>query len=687
MKPEILAPCGDFSSLEAAVKSGADAVYFGAEDFNARRNAENFTGEELKKAITYCRARGVKCHLALNTLLHDDELKRAADTAVFAAQCGIDAVIVQDIGLAGILRQIIPDIPLHASTQLTIHEENGLKAAKKLGFSRAVLSRELSFEEIKRICASAEKIGIETEVFVHGALCMCMSGQCYLSAMLGGRSGNRGLCAQPCRLPFSAGKDGGYALSLKDMSHLRYLRELASIGVSSFKIEGRMKNPEYVASAVFAARQSLDRGFIDRDTSEMLRKVFSRSGFTDGYYKSEFGKSMFGIRRTEDFEITKQTEKSVHSLYRGEYQRIPVSFVLNCEVGKPASLFATDGLNSATVYGSIPVTVAQNTPIDVNYATKCLSKCGGTPFYLENAELNGGKNAMLPMSELNNLRKAALDKLFLLRSAPPEIKIGKINPLRGEHRAVKSGSSQRIFARFDNMLPSDISALDRIYLTHGSADGLFERAVASGCEVGAELPRTLFCGDGALRKRLLRLKKLGVKYALCENIGTAVLAQELGFETCGGMFMQICNSASVFSAKKLGLGSVTVSFENTLAQSKDMAAPIQKGAVFYGYLPLMLTRNCPLKNGRKCRDCEGGYLTDRKNVKFFVKCRDGASEIFNFAPLDMRGKTGQLADFDFLLFYFTRESAGEADEILKSAHSADYPKGEFTRGLYYRGVL
>ena len=280
---EILAPVGGTESLIAAVRAGADAVYLGAEEFNARRNAQNFNDNDLKQAIEYCRLNSVKCYLTLNTLIKDTEMQNALQLVNRVWQYGIDAVIVQDIGLALEIHRLFPNLALHASTQMSVHSPSALLPLKQMGFKRVVVAREMSGAELKEFCKAAKALDIEVEVFVHGALCMCLSGQCYFSAYLGGRSANRGLCAGTCRLPFMAKGGTGYDLSLKDLSLIPYLGELEKMGVTSFKIEGRMKRPEYVATAVAAAKQMVQNGTVDDEIDRLLEKVFSRDGFTDGY--------------------------------------------------------------------------------------------------------------------------------------------------------------------------------------------------------------------------------------------------------------------------------------------------------------------------------------------------------------------------------------------------------------------
>ena len=285
-KIELLAPAGNLESLLAAVHSGADAVYFGYGELNARRNAKNFDEDSLREASRICKERGVKMHMTVNTMVYDREYEQVMRTLEIACRYGIDALIVQDLGVAALVRKAAPEMPMHASTQLTVHNLSGALEAKQLGFSRVVLAREMSRSEIAAIASQAQ---IETEVFVHGALCMCVSGQCYMSSVIGERSGNRGLCAQPCRLPFSSGRkgDSGYALSLKDLSLAHRVQELVQLGVDSFKIEGRMKRPEYVAAAVSQFKQALEGQQADMDlmaavfsTEELVHRSLEKMGGT-----------------------------------------------------------------------------------------------------------------------------------------------------------------------------------------------------------------------------------------------------------------------------------------------------------------------------------------------------------------------------------------------------------------------
>ena len=347
-RAELLAPCGSFEALTAALRCGADAVYLGGKRFSARHNAKNFDSDELRDAVRLCHRYGALAYQAINTCVLDGELEELARVIAFACEIGIDGLIVQDEAALYIVKSACPDMPVHASTQLTLHTQAGMKWAKRRGYRRAVVSRELSKQIIAQLCRE----GIEIEAFVHGALCMSVSGQCYLSAMIGSRSANRGLCAGACRLPFSAkGKSQDkYALSLKDMSVIDNAREMSGIGVSSLKIEGRMKRPEYVAAATDALRRSLD----GEDYSvESLKAVFSRSGFTDGYYTSRTGRDMFGARTKEDVVSASGVLPQLRELYKKEPQKFPISLEFTAREGLPCVLKAKSGEYSAVIEGYV----------------------------------------------------------------------------------------------------------------------------------------------------------------------------------------------------------------------------------------------------------------------------------------------------------------------------------------------
>ena len=407
---EILAPAGSMEALIAAVRSGADAVYVGTTQFGARASAKNFDYDELKEAVEFCHNRGVKLYLTMNTLITDNELPTALSIAQQAYQLQIDAIIVQDVGFADLLHKAMPSLHLHGSTQMSVHTPQGAKLLYELGFTRVVLSREMTRNEIAEV---AKACPIELEVFVHGALCMSVSGQCYFSSLLGSRSGNRGQCAQTCRLPFMVENGTGNDLSLKDMSILENLRDLSEIGVISAKIEGRLKRPEYVASAVNVARQFYDLGIASEESCSQLRSVFSRSGFTDGYYTGKRGADMFGTRQKDDvISATPKVLNQIHSIYKNEYQHIAVDMKFLLQNNKPATLIvkALENDIEVTVTGEI-AQEAINKPLDCERATTQLSKTGGTPYLVNSVDCDIESGVTLPMSALNNLRREALNQL------------------------------------------------------------------------------------------------------------------------------------------------------------------------------------------------------------------------------------------------------------------------------------
>ncbi|MDO4418751.1 MAG: U32 family peptidase [Ruminococcus sp.] len=684
-KTEILAPAGSMESVIAAVRTGADAVYIGAKVFSARASAENFTIDEIENVCAYCRERNVKVYLTLNTLIFDSELKAALELCQNAYKAGIDAVIVQDLGLASLIRQSMPSLPLHASTQLSVHTPSGAKALKELGFSRVVLSRELSKAEIKEI---ADAVDIELEVFVHGALCMSVSGQCYFSAMLGSRSGNRGRCAQPCRLPFKVKGGNGYALSLKDSSLVSYLRELQEMGVKSAKIEGRMKRPEYVSAAVKACREGLDEGMVSGKTAEILKSVFSRTGFTDGYYKGKRDKSLFGYRQKED--VTAATEKlfcEIRSSYKDERKAVAVSMCLELKCGEKAKLVVTDGINSVTVYSKEAAEIAKSSPTSKESAEKNLSKTGGTPYFLNELEVCTDQKAFVPASILNSLRRQALEKLSLLRSKVPEAEILPVafNKTGTRSQRVADGFTARFT---DTDVPEEFKKAQQIYLPLFASLGEYQRLIDDKFNVCAEIPRAMFGMENQIKLRLIELKKIGVKAVLASNIGAVYLARAMGFQVHGGFGLNITNTESLVAYEKMGLKSAELSFELTKNQIKEIGGSIPRGIIACGYLPLMLTRACPnLNSSVKCAACNSGTkMQDRMGENFILKCDGNSTEILNSVYLTLCNEIDIFCGLDFYTFRFTVENSVEKVENIRSFSSKHHNFSKITRGLYIRGV-
>ncbi len=677
--PEVLSPVGSPESLQAAVRSGADAVYIGAKQFSARRNADNFDDNDISETVRYCHIRGVKVYLALNIMIKQSELQAAFDTALTAYKCGVDAIIISDLGLASLIRKHIPNMPLHASTQMTIHSPAALKTLKDLGFSRVVVSREMSKTEMAEFCVAAQRQGIEVEVFVHGALCMSVSGQCLLSSVLGARSGNRGLCAGPCRLPFKAQGGTGYDLSLKDLCLYEYINELKDMGVASLKIEGRMKRPEYVSAATAACRQAVDNGFIDHKLFKTLQDVFSRSGFTDGYYKSSLGRDMFGIRTKDDVIAAGDTYSYLHELYRAERQSVGIKMHAEILANKPITLDITNGKNSVTVIGDVPQ-AAKNKAAEKQSVIDNLTKLGNTPYYCKDIDIKLDDGIFVAASTLNALRRDAIEQLDNKRAELDLVdytmpQFNKIGNLSGKKKFV---------ARFANVsqIPDNFYGIDVIILPYEC-----EIPHIEGIKVIVELPRYIG-NEGVVEKRLLSLKKQGIDTVFCGNLSAVSLAKNLGFNVITSWGFNVNNSESAAVLKRIGVDSAMLSAEISVKETDKINADIPLGIFAYGRLPLMLTRNCPIKNGKTCTECDKeGTLIDRKGIEFPVMCRAGYSELLNSAPLYMSDRLDEIPNVDFLLLYFTTETQGEVEQILSAYKNNIKPTGEYTRNLYYRDLI
>lgn len=682
MSIEILAPAGGREQLIAAVRSGADAVYLGTGVFNARRNAANFSDRELKEAVEYCHARDVKVYVTLNTLVKDRELPLVRNEIKKAAGCGVDAVIVQDMAVAEMVFRHCPSLPVHASTQMAIHNSAGALMLKEMGFKRVVLARELTGAEIKKICSDS---GIEIEVFVHGALCMSVSGLCYLSSVLGERSGNRGLCAQPCRLDFRNG-DRRYALSLKDMSHTDHIGELIDSGVSSLKIEGRMKRPEYVSAAVVACRKAVNG---EKADLSVLRAVFSRSGFTDGYITGRRGPDMFGHRTKEDVEASMSVLGRLKEGYRNEFKRIPVKMHIRIKADEPSLLRVSDGKLEAAVYGDVPEK-AVSKGVDEEYAFESLGKTGGTPFYLEKLEAELDGSLMLARSSLNLLRRKALDKLLELRGriepkAFSEPEAVNIKSARTEPSERKGPPEKRIRFESKNQVFDGAEEAEGIYIP---ADEIDEEIIDTfGEKLICELPRLVYpFGEEPLKKRLKELGALGVKSVCAGNLGTAAMALELGFKVCGGFDLNILNSESLLKYQSMGLEDALLSIEINLGDASRLAGRIKRGIIGYGYLPLMVFRNCPVKSGKNCGCCSGiDSIRDRTGAEFKILCSNREyTGMLNAVPLYIGDKDVDGVDF-ITLYYTVEDRAGCEDVWLRYSRGESFG-GEFTRGLYYRNL-
>lgn len=662
---EILAPARGMDSLIAGVRCGANAIYLGAKDLNARRGATNFDYDELNKAVDYCHSRDVLVYLTLNILVSDDEMKMAYETVKKALECGVDAFIVQDLGVAKMIKKHFPNARLHASTQCSVNSPEGFKALEEIGFSRAVVPREMSLDEIKEIKKSTS---MELEMFVHGALCMCVSGQCYLSAMLGGRSGNRGLCAQPCRLNFSANKSKSCDLSLKDLSLIEHMDEIRDAGIASLKIEGRMKRPEYVASAVTACKSALN-GEFSKSEQARLKAVFSRTGFTDGYFTGK-RKDMFGTRQKDDVVSANDVLKELSHLYDNENPLLPIDLKFYCKQGEKIRLDASARGRSVTVFGDIPEK-AINKPITEESVKGRLAKFGNTQYYLNNFEIELGDGLIVSASSLNALRREAVERLD-----KNEISDVKALPLCVTPPSEKDEIPYYTARFFDSStVPSD-HPFERIFIPIWSRNEEFLRLGA-----GVEIPRGMFGVEEKIKTRLTELKAIGVKKALCSNLGAYKLAGDLGFKAYGDFGLNILNSENARD-----FNSPIISFEATLSQANKISAN-DTGIIGYGKLPLMLTRNCPIKNNIGCERCKKqGSLTDRKGFEFRVLCSSyPCVELLNPVPLYLGDRQHEIK-VDFIHFYFTTETKAEVEQIIEAFEKGKAFDGKYTRGLYYKGV-
>ena len=651
--PELLSPAGSLLSLKAAVEGGADAVYIGTSAFNARMNAKNFDDEELGEAIKLAHEFGTKVYVAANTLIYDRELDAYLKNAERAYLLGADALIVADIGAAREVKKRIP-IELHASTQLSGYNVQMAKELADAGFSRMVLAREMPREDIEAFCKNSP---IESEVFVHGALCVSYSGQCLFSSIVGGRSGNRGECAQPCRLPY--GRRGEYPLSLKDLSLAEHITELCDMGVSSFKIEGRMKSPEYVRDVTRVWRMLLDeRRNATKKEMDYLAKIFSRGGHTDAYYVKKVDSSMLGIRSEQD-----KKESATLKPFEKIERKLPLSFKASILKDKPMRLDASVAETSVTVFGDVPQ-VARTAPIGEDSVKRSLLKLGDTPYVAENIEIELDEGLMVPISALNALRRLAIDALSNAKNVcerkEDDILISE------KDRPMK----KRLFLKTALFLdPSKITEkakdyFDIIYIPlEKYADRPFDG-------LGVMLPEVIFDSQKPEIERLLKeAYAAGARDALVGNIGHFELVKKYGFALHGDLRLNVANASSVSVLEQFGVEDCILSPELTLPQIRDLGG--NSGVCVYGRLPLMITEKCVGIELGGCKSCESGKLTlcDRRDVRFPVIRRyPHRSLIVNSVPVCMSDRADALsrANVSFEHFIFTVESSTEVNSVIDS---------------------
>ncbi len=682
MGAEILAPAGSIESLRAAVRCGANAVYLGGKVLNARRNASNFSETELAEAVEYCHARNVKVYLTLNTLVSDGEFETAYDAVKCACRVNADALILQDLGLAATVRRVCPSMPMHASTQMSVQSIEGIRKLEELGFSRAVLPRELSEKEIIAISSQTD---MELEYFVHGALCMCVSGQCLMSSVLGGRSGNRGLCAQPCRLPFGVNGKGGNNLSLKDLSLTDELHRLEKAGVCSFKIEGRMKRPEYVVAAVTACKNSLENKK-DEEINQSLRAVFSRSGFTKGYFEGKLGSEMFGIRRKEDVEGAGSVLSGLQRLYDNENPLIPVELSLTFKENELLKLEASALGISVGAISAIYPEKAHNKPLSCDDLSQRISKCGGTQFYADKINIDFTEGLIASAGAINGLRRDALNLLEKAIIRREEISVSAPEFTFKPHKGTLKSTHARFFR--EEQIPQNLDGVSRVILPIEVSGETVKRLCRMGIETAVEISSAVFSNSDKYIEKMKELKIYGVSLAWVCTLDGVGIAEKAGLPFASGFGMNIYNTFSVEEIKRMGGTDCLLSCEMSLSEAAKLGGDLPRGIMTYGRIPLMLTRNCPVKNKLTCGECGGkSVLTDRMGVDFPVVCKNGASFVLNSVPLWLGDKKNELRNIDFDLLYFTNESKDECERIITAYDNNEKADGDFTRGLYFRKVL
>ena len=691
---ELLSPAGSPEGVIAAVQNGADAVYMGMGAFNARRGAKNFTDEEFVKAVRYCHVRGCKVYVTLNTLVNDREMRDAVAAAKLASDAGADALIVQDLGMSYAIHCALPDIPLHASTQMSLHNLAGVEAAAEMGITRAVLARELSFEQIRFITKNAS---IETEVFVHGALCFCHSGQCYMSALIGRRSGNRGLCAQPCRLQYSlGGRMDDHPLSLKDNCLVDQIRRLEEAGVASLKIEGRMKRPEYtgIVTGVYAKAIREQRN-PDKEEMELLEKTFSRQGFTQGYFIGD-KLDMFGVRSEPDKDADKIFAAARKQYAEGEMRRVPVHFYTVLEKGEhiKAIAFDDDG-HKAIATGPVPER-AKRQGLTEQYLTEQMFKTGGTPYNCIENKAKAEPGLYLPASEINELRRKLIAQLSAEREKAPGRRTLRI-PAPPVNVPAISDPARIYQVRTAEQLTPELAALkpDYIYFPAMELAENFEPLrpfIDNGARPVAVMPRVIT--DDQSREVYAALEKLfdyGVNEALTGNLGHVFIARQAGMKVRGDFGLNAFNSYTLRVLQDAGFISATASFELRLAQIKAMAKPIDTELIIYGRLPLMVSDQCIIRQSAGRCNCQTpGQLSDRMGSVFPVVKEFGCRNvIYNAHKLYLADKRDDLYALGLwgLRMLFTTESPRECVEVAKGYLGlTDYKPNVLTRGLYYRGV-
>ncbi len=650
---ELLSPAGNFEALVAAISGGADAVYVGGKNFGARAFAGNFDAEELRLAVEYCHLHGVKLYVTVNTLVYDREFSELLDYAVHLYKIGVDAIICADLGAIRRIKQRVPNLEIHASTQMSVHNTSGTFSAYDLGCTRVVPARELSLPDIKKI---VDESPCEVEIFLHGALCVCYSGQCLFSSLVGGRSGNRGECAQPCRLPYNGEK---YPLSLKDLSLAEHITEILDTGIASLKIEGRMKSAEYVYRVTSIYRRLLDE---ERNANSVEKKeladIFSRGGFTDGYFVGKTEKNMTGVRSERDKENTRAVVKTQFAL-----ERVSVCAEAKMKLGEPSSLTLILGEKRVTAYGSSPV-AALNAPLENGAVCERLSKMGNTYLSLlpSDIKLALDEGINLSPSAINSLRREAA---ALMQSCEREFS-EEITPCnektpKREYKRLRTALffNEKSFSEAFTSSSDSFSNLDIIFLPLKGYDS------HEGKTAGVYLPPIIFDSEMAEVREMLSIASArGAKYALVGNIGAISLAQEANLIPVADFRLNVSNRAAREALFELGVENIILSPELTPPMARDIGGSV----ITYGRIPLMITERCFMRENFGCDKCGKCSLSDRTGAAFpMMREYSHRNIIFNSAPTYMGDKKAELVKNSLYSehFIFSTESPREIIDTLR----------------------
>ena len=722
---ELLSPAGDFSCMTAAFHAGADAVYLAGKSFGARAFAGNFETEELVEALNYAHLLSKKIYLTVNTLIKEKEFGQIAEYLTPFYEHGLDGVIIQDLGLIPFFKKEFPNLELHGSTQMTVSNYRSAAWLKQQGICRVVPARELSLQELKDI---KEKAQIELETFVHGAMCYCYSGQCLFSSFLGGRSGNRGRCAQPCRLPYKvleegkciSGKKEVYPLSLKDLCSIPYIYELMDAGIDSFKIEGRMKSPEYVAGVTAVYRKYMDyymdgkRPQIDKKDVEQLAQLYIRSDMKDGYFKKHNGKDMISLYSPSYQGCDDALVKRIHEKYCEEMQKIAISGFLYLAVEEPAQLTVYNEAESVTVYGDM-VQSAQNRPLTKEEAAKQMNKTGNSLFDFKELEITIEGNVFMPVKQLNELRREALEELqnklleahrrekkcSLCRVSEKKEKQHEINRKPRIHVSVMSKEQLQMFLFEKTEVERLYIPFDLFYINCITIEEVKQKAYQKGMEVYASLPRMIRNRDEAYLKAISGMLALfdGILVKSMEGLAFLQENQYKGSVVTDYSVYNWNQSALHFLNKSRD--GFTYPLELSIHENRELEDGNGEYVV-YGRTPMMITANCIRKTMDQCNGSINSFsqsLQDRykKELPVYANCTHCYNEIFNAVPMSLHKEWKQLLRYGFHIFRleFTNEDAQTvcaiteyfSNKITCPENKESFPLEEYTQGHFKEGAV